>query len=209
MLAVVAAPHVAAAQEVGIRTALSIVPGAVFDSADTGPSIGAAITLDLSPRIAFEGAGTYVNRGSGLDALNIQAGLLANLANVNGRVVPFVAGGAGVYRASLDLGVPRFFGGAGGQFGPGTSLCGGTGVCPYGHVPEFYARRLGALTAPSVVDGWPTRTFTDPAFHLGTGVRLYATRQVFVRPELRGLFVVGDGRVQSLATASVALGYAF
>jgi hypothetical protein len=76
-------------------------------------------------------------------------------------------------------------------------------------MPEFYARRLGALTASNVVNGWPTRTFTDPAIHLGTGVRLYATRQVFVRPELRGLFVVGDGRVQSLAAVSVALGYAF
>lgn len=209
MLVVVAAPHVVAAQETGIQTGLSLVPGAVFDSADTGPSIGGAITLDVSPWIAFEGAGTYVDRGSGVHALDIQAGVLANLANVNGRVVPFIAGGAGVYSASIDLGAERFFGWTGGQFGPGVSLCDGTGVCPYGHIPQFYARRLGAVTAPISVNGWPTRTFTDPAFHLGTGVRWYATPQVFIRPEFRGLFVVGDRRVQSLGSASIAVGYRF
>lgn len=209
MLAVAAAPHVVAAQETDIQTGLSLVSGAVFDSADTGPSIGGAITLDISRWIAFEGAGTYVNRGDGIDVLNIQGGALANLANVNGRIIPFIAGGVGVYRATVDLGVQRFFGGAGGQFGPGASLCGGTGVCPYGHLPQFYARRLGAMAAPITVSGWPTRTFTDPAFHVGTGVRWYPTPQVFVRPEFRGLFVVGNGRVQSLGSASCGVGYRF
>lgn len=100
LLAAVAAPHVVAAQEPGIQTGVSLVPGAVFDSTDAGPSIGGAVTVDVSRWMAFEGAMTYVNRGDGIDAFNIQAGILGNLANVNGRMTPFITGGVGIYRAS-------------------------------------------------------------------------------------------------------------
>ena len=207
LIAVVTMPAAAAAQETGVRAALSVIPGAVFDSADTGPSIGGAVTFDLSPWIALEGAGALADRGAGANALTIQGGVLANLLDGNRRTVPFVAAGAGIYRASFDLSAPRYFGA--GPFGPGTSVCGGTGVCPYGSMPAFYGRRLGTVVAPSAGGPWLTRTFTDPAFHLGVGARLRLTPHLVVRPEMRGLFVVADRDVQSLGVLSLALSYRF
>jgi hypothetical protein len=208
VLALVTAPAVSTAQETGVRTALSLVPGAVFNTADAGPSVGGAVTFDLSPWLALEGIGSYVDRGSGANALTIRGGVLANLLNGDRRAVPFVTAGAGLYRASFDLAAQRFFGGAG-PFGPGASVCGGTGACPYGNLPAFYARRLGAVVAPSQGSAWPTRTFTDPAFHLGVGARLHLTSHVFVRPEFSGLFIAANRDVQSLGMTSVAFGYRF
>jgi hypothetical protein len=205
----VAAASGAAGQEAGVRTGLAIVPGAAFASADIGPSVGGAITVDLSSRVAMEINGTFADRGTGADALSVQAGLLANLISGDVRVQPFIAAGGGIYRASFDLAAQRFLGGMGGQFGPGMTACGGTGVCPYGSVPLFYGRRLGSMTAPGGDGPWATRTFTDPAFHLGGGVRINATPHVFIRPELRGLFVMADSDVQSLGTVSVGFGYRF
>ena len=204
----IAAPRIVAAQEAGIRTALSIVPGAVFNTADAGPSVGGSITVDVSPRFALEGMGSYVDRGSGAHALTVQGGVLANLVNGDRRAVPFITAGAGVYFASFDLAAQRFFGGAG-PFGPGMSVCAGTGECPYGNLPAFYGRRLGAVVAPLQGNKWPTRTFTDPAFHLGVGARLHVTPHVFVRPEFSGLFVAANRHVQSLGVTSVAFGYRF
>lgn len=206
-LTMVVVPHIAAAQGAPVRTRVSFAPGIAFDRADTGPSISGALTVDLSSRLALEGTGAFVGRGSGADAFSLQAGLLAHLLTGDGRVVPFVAGGAGLYRASFDLGAQRFFGG--GQYGPGASLCGGTGVCPYGGMPAFYGRRLRSVNAPLAGGQWPSRTFTDPAFHLGVGARVALAPHVFVRPEFRGLFVAADGDVQSLGIASVAFGYQF
>lgn len=207
--AVVAAASVASGQEVGVRTGVAVVPGAAFDSANTGPSIGGAITVELSSRFAVEGSGTYVDRGAGATALNVQAGVVANLITSNERVLPFIAAGAGVYRASFDLAAQRFFGGTGAQFGAGSSLCGGTAMCPYGNMPTFYGRRLGAMNTPGIGGTWPTRTFTDPAVHLGGGVRINLTPNVFIRPEVRGLFVVADNAVESLGAVSAAFGYRF
>jgi hypothetical protein len=203
-----AVPHLVAAQDAG-RASLWAAPGAAFSGADAGPSVGGALTIGLSPWIAVEGTGVFLNRGSGANGFNLQAAILANLLNKTHRVVPYITGGVGMYRASLDLGAPRFFGGRAGQFGPGTALCGGTGVCPYGEIPAFYARRLGIVTVPPAGAGWPTRAFTDPAFHVGAGTRIEVAPRLFLRPELRGLFVVGDGDVHSLGAASVAFGYRF
>ena len=204
----VAAASAAAGQEPGLRTGVAVVPGAAFDSADTGPSVGGAITVDLSPRFALEINGTFADRGAGADALSVQAGLLANLSSGDVRVQPFIAAGGGFYRASFDLTAQRFFGGMTGPFGPGVTPCGGTGVCPYGSVPAFYGRRMGLVTAAGADGRWTT-TFTDPAFHLGGGVRINVTPHVFIRPELRGLFVAADDDVQSLGAVSVGFGYRF
>ena len=206
--ALVAASSGAEGQEPAVRTGLAIVPGAAFDSSDTGPSVGGAITVDLSPRFALEVNGTFADRGAGADALSVQAGLLANLISGDVRVQPFIAAGGGFYRASFDPTARRFFGGMTGPFGPGMSPCGGTGDCPYGNVPAFYGRRMGPVAAAGA-DGTWTRTFTDPAFHLGGGVRINVTPHMFIRPELRGLFVAADDEVQSLGALSVGFGYRF
>lgn len=200
---------VATGQDAGPRTSLAVVSGAAFDSADTGPSVGGAMTVDLTSRFAVEGSATYLNRGTGADALNIQAGVLANLVDGGNRVVPFVAAGAGLYRASFDLAAPRFFGGLGARFGPGESLCDGAGVCPYGNMPGFYGSRLGAVSVPPPGTSWPTRTFTDPAFHLSAGARIRLTPHVLVRPEVRGLLVAGNRHALGLGSVSVGLGYLF
>jgi opacity protein-like surface antigen len=67
---------------------------------------------------------------------------------------------------------------------------------------------MGLVTAAGADGRW-TRTFTDPAFHLGGGVRINVTPHVFIRPELRGLFVTADDDVQSLGAVSVGFGYRF
>lgn len=207
--AVLAMPSISAGQEPAVRTSVAVAGGAAFDSRDTGPSLGGTITLDLSSRFAVEGSGAYLGRGPGADAFSLQAGLLANLAPRSAQIIPFIAAGAGIYRASFDLAAERFFGGAGAQFGPGMALCAGTGVCPYGNMPAFYGRRLGAVSTPAAGAAWPTRTFTDPAFHMAAGARIPVTTHVLIRPEIRGLFVVANSTVHSIGALSVGLGYEF
>lgn len=191
------------------RVSIWIGPSVVSGASDTGPAVSGSVGIELSRWAALEGAGTYFDRGAATDALGLHASLLVNLKPDARRVLPYAAAGVGIYRASFDLDAPSYFGGMGGQFGPGTSFCGGTGDCPYGQMPAFYGRRLGGVMTPASGARFGTRTFTDPAASMGAGARIDVTSHVFVRPDARLLFVFGDGQTETLGTVSIAFGYRF
>lgn len=93
--------------------------------------------------------------------------------------VPFVSGGMGVYSASFEAG--------------------STGI------PEFYSQRM---TPPGVPSGSAER-FTDPAFVVGGGVSIFASRNVSVRPEVETIWLRSDGRNYVVTTAMVRFAYHF
>ncbi len=74
-----------------------------------------------------------------------------------------------------------------------------------GEIPAFYRRRLGA--GGGTFD--ERRTFTDPTFVVGTGVDVALSRTVTVRPDVRALFVLNDGRHDTVYLATVSLGFRF
>ena len=198
----------------------------------TGPVLGAAVTYDLNDWFAVEGTGAYFNRGSGADAVSANASLLVNVFPASRKTVPYFAIGGGVYRASFDLGNTRFFGGMGQQFRPGTQLVPARGMDDFGmiaggyngpvvwegrpngatftspHMPAFYANRIGVMTIPA--DGrWGLRSFTDPAFVIGGGVRLGLTPHLSVRPDFRAITVFGGAHMNTLGAFSLNVGYRF
>ena len=198
----------------------------------TGPVLGGAVTYDLNDWFAVEGSGAYFNRGSGADAVSVNASLLVNVLPASRKTVPYFAMGGGVYRASFDLGNGRFFGAMGQQFGPGTQLVPVRGMAGFGmmtggysgpavwegrwdgaaftspHMPAFYANRMGIMTVPA--DGrWGMRSFTDPALVIGGGVRLGLTPHLSVRPDVRAVTVFGGAHMNTLGAFSLNLGYRF
>lgn len=181
--------------------------GASSGSSETGVAVGGAVSVGLTGRFAFEGAGQYFGRGAGERAFTVSGGLLADLVPDSRETVPYLAAGVGWYHSSLDLGNARFFGGL--NLGPGVPVCGGgfgPGNCGYGVVPNFYARRLGSVVSP-VGRGWPTVGFNDPAVHLGVGARMRLSDHVYVRPDVRVLWVFSGGARQAVSVFTFALGY--
>jgi hypothetical protein len=99
-------------------TTLNISGGVAADASETRPLASTAVGWEITPAIAIEGSGYWLDR-SGADvfaaALKVQAGLL-----VPHTAVPFLEAGVGLYRASFD---------------PAAST-----------VPDFYRRRIAANT---------------------------------------------------------------
>lgn len=221
----------------GPTTTVSAILGGASTSNDTGPAIGGAIAVDLNRWFSVEGEGLYANQGSGADALIVTGSVLLNVLPLGGRVVPYAAAGAGLYRASFDLSHERFLGGVAAGFGPGTSVCAapgtsgpgpgagfgagrgfgpGTGTCPndlnlawgVGELPNFYGQRLGVLTVPTG-QAWETRTFTDPSLSLGGGVRFDVTDHFMIRPDARVLLVFAEGDTYTVGRFGINVGYKF
>jgi hypothetical protein len=198
----------------------------------TGPALGGAVTFDLNDWFAVEGAGAYFDRGSGADAISVNASLLVNVLPSSRKTVPYFAIGGGVHRASFDLGNNRFFGVMGQQFGPGAQLVPVRGMAGFGmmsgsyngpavwegrwdgatftapHMPAFYANRMGIMTVPGN-GNWGMRSFTDPALVIGGGVRLALTPHLAVRPDFRAITVFGGGHMNTIGAFSLNLGYRF
>lgn len=101
-------------------TTLNISGGVATDSAATRPFAGTSVGWEITPAIAIEGSGYWLDRSSGADgfaaALKVQTGLI-----VPHTAVPFLEAGVGLYRASFD---------------PVTSL-----------IPDFYRRRMAAIAS--------------------------------------------------------------
>jgi hypothetical protein len=221
-----------AQSDIAPRTAISFVGGFGSTTRTTGVALGGSVLFDLNDRTSLEAEGTYVDRGTGADALRASSSLLVNLVSASKQIVPYAAVGGGVYRASFDLANPRFLGPVGTQFAAGSVVCPtpGTGMgpghraglgtgsetCPAtgagywgaGQMSGFYARRLGALVVP-VGGAWETRSFTDPAVSVGGGVRVNVTERLMLRPDLRALVVFTDGETHTLGVFVVNLGYRF
>jgi Outer membrane protein beta-barrel domain len=105
-------------------TTLNGFAGVAVDSSQRGPAVGGAVGWEVTPGLAIEGSGSWVEFGHGTNAFG---GALKVRARLFGhrRVDPFVQGGVGLYRAT---------------FGPGDT-----------EVPAFYQRRLtGQLTGRDV-----------------------------------------------------------
>ena len=212
--------------------AVGLLGGFSGGAGDTGGSVGGAMTFDLSDRIAVEGRGVHMQRGSGLTGFELTGTALLTIARSE-RATPYVALGGGLYRARFDLGDNRFFGQMNSQFAPGTRFVPIGGMSGFGmmtpgmsfngelwtdawtgttftssQMPMFYANRIGQMTIPA--DGrWAMRSFTDPALTLGGGMHLHVTDRLDVRPDLRALVAFTNGDRLVLTTMTVGVGYRF
>jgi hypothetical protein len=92
-------------------TTLNVFGGASSDGSQAGLTAGMAMGWDATPRLAFEGSGSWLDRGNGANAF-------AAVAKVQGRlrsarpVVPFVEAGFGMYRAWFEpdsTSIPEFY----------------------------------------------------------------------------------------------------
>jgi hypothetical protein len=218
--------------EIAPRIAVSFVGGTGFTASTTGVALGGSWLFDVNDRASVDAQGTYLDRGRGTDAISVSGSLLVNLLPARERIVPYAAVGGAMYRTSFDLANPAFLGPVGAQFGPGSVVCPapgtgvgpgpgmgfgpGTGTCPatvagywgVGHMPDFYARRLGPMNVP-MGGAWETRSFMDPAVSLGGGIRFNVTEHLMVRPDIRALVVFANGETDTVGVFGVQLGYRF
>lgn len=207
-----------------VTTSLAVAPGVATGSSDTGVALAGALSFDLTDRVTVEGTVGMANRGPGAGAVYAAGSLLFQLLPPGHLAVPYVAVGAGLYRAGFDLNHQRFFGGMGTTYAPGTVMTPLTGMHGFGmmggslnqtlgtfypgQMPAFYAQRMGVMSVP-VNNGWGMRGFTDPAVSIGGGVTIGLTEQLFLRPDARALVVFGNGDNYTVAVVTVGLGYRF
>src|SRR6187431_747395 len=90
-----------AQSETSPGTAVSFGGGVASTNSVTGAVLGGSVLHDVNEWVAFEGEGSYLDRGAGADALSASGSLLINMMPSRGRVVPYAAVGGGVYRASF------------------------------------------------------------------------------------------------------------
>lgn len=170
-----------------------------------GAAVGGTLVRDLSPRLALEATGSFLNRGMGENGLNLSASLLVNLRPGREKAVPYLAVGGGVYRASFDMGNSRFTGPMGyGMMGGGPY---DAGRWNYGQMPMFYGNRMG----PAEQDGraYGHRSFTDPALSLGGGIKVDLGSRLSLRPDARALVVASGGDTYTVGLFTVNFGYRF
>jgi hypothetical protein len=94
-------------------------------------------------------------------------------------VMPFLTGGAGLRHASFDA--------------------------EKSEIPEFYARRFvdrGRIAGTR-------QSVTDPAFVVGGGALIFASRNVSVRPEIGVMLVPRDSETAVITTFTIRLAYHF
>lgn len=123
----------------GRGTTLTAFAGAAVDAVRTRPIIGGAIGWEMTPRLALEGGGLWVDQAGG-DAFAASLTLQAELWPGR-RTVPFVQAGVGLYRTAIDRDAQD--------------------------IPNFYRRRLGpgaptatrTFTDPSLVFGGGVNLF--------------------------------------------------
>lgn len=159
-------------------TTLSVFGGGAFTSNHEAPLIGAALGWEFTPRLAVEGGAAWLRWNERSDGFS--ADLRVRVPILSARpVVPYIAGGVGLHRASFDS--------------PGDDL------------PPFYrARATGSRPRLGA-----TAAFTDPTLVLAGGLDIFVTRTMAVRPDVSAAVVMRDGRTRTLATAAIHLAYHF
>lgn len=184
------------------------------------------MTFNLTDRIALEGNGLFSMAHGGMDAQSVTGNLLFNLlpARETERVVPYVAGGLGLYRAAFDMdemGFANFMsqnpgysnmmslpgGGFGMMQGGSSTYVAGSPVFTPATMPRFYANRMGVLTPTNGRFGM--RSFTDPAVSFGGGVQIRAGRHLVVRPDARVIVAIANGGQRAVGVVTMGLGYGF
>lgn len=160
-------------------TTVNVFGGAARTGDARAAAAGAALGWELTPRVAVEGTGTWLDWGHGTSAF--AAAMTARLAVVTPRpFAPFATAGIGVYHASFDR----------------------TGAA----MPMFYQRRW--MMRPSQV-GSRAITFTDPSIVAGGGVTLHVSRNWTLRPEIMATMILQEARQFIVTTGAVRLGYHF
>ena len=206
--------------------------GVSAGSGDAGASTGGVLAFDVTDRLAVEGRGIYMQRGSGAHGLEMTGTMLLTIAR-SGKAAPYVALGGGLYRADFDLGNDRFLGQMGAEFAAGTRFLPVEGTHGFGmmnsgmsfngnmwtdtwtgpmftntQMPMFYADRIGQMSIPSD-SRWGTRTFTDPALTFGGGIRVDLTNRLYLKPDVRALVVFANSDRLVLTNMVVGIGYRF
>jgi hypothetical protein len=211
---------------------LAVTGGMTSMSPGHSGTLGGAMIVDLSDRIALEVSGNWLAGGHGSDGLTMGGGVILSLRSHLARTVPFVSAGAAAVRASFDMDDRAFLGRMSGQFGPGAWMVPFAGS-PHGgmmqgayngpgywhgqwsgptvdltKMPMFYQQRMGVMRMGQ--DGrWGMRSFTDPALSVGGGVRFNVSERLYIRPDARALVVVGDGDTHTIGTFTIGLGMTF
>jgi hypothetical protein len=204
--ALVLAAPVARAQEVVKvpRRDTTMLFGLGFSAgaSETGAALRVGVDRVVHPRVTLELTGTYLDRGLRAESWTVHAGARLSLADKGERFAPYVAAGAGVYRASFE----RVGHGMSDQAGAACMGPGRTEAC-YGSMPAFYADRVRRETDRQ---SWPDRRqFTDPAVAVGLGVRWDVAPHVYLVPDARALLVFGDGDSDAVGVFTVSVGYRF
>lgn len=207
--------------------------GLTATSPGRGAALGGAIVIDVTDRVAVEVTGSWLDRARGSNGMTVGGSLLLNLVPQGHAAVPFVALGAAVVRTTFDMDDGIFLGGMSSQFGPGATMVpfqgmgqGGMMQGPYtgpdhwtgtwttgptvdlSSMPMFYQQRLGPMQMGA--DGrWGMRSFADPAFSLGGGVRFDVTERLYLRPDARALLVLADGDRHTVGMFTLGVGVRF
>jgi hypothetical protein len=196
----------------------------------TSGSIGGSFVYEATRHVAVAVDADYISVSDWAETFSLTGSVMVAPGHDgwSGDVVPYVLGGVGYHRFSVDLGSPRLLGpigpgvpvgdrfcaGRGMGFGPGAGSSVG-GMCTgaqqtwgVGDLPEFYARRLGDLVVPAS-RRWPTRVFGDPAITAGGGIRIAVSDKVIVAPEARLWIVVANGHARTSGLFGATVGYRF
>ena len=100
-VAATASAQTAAMNPWGRGTTLELFGGAATTSPDTTGTFGAAVGWELTQRFEIQGAGAWFAQRHRADEFAAGFRLLTNLTRPS-RIVPYVAGGAGLYRGTFD-----------------------------------------------------------------------------------------------------------
>lgn len=213
------------------RAAVSFTGGLGSGASETGIALGGSVLFDVTDLLAVEGAATYLDQGTAVDAFAASASLLLNFRSREQRAVPYGALGLAMYQTRYQLASGRFLGPTHGEYQPGAILCPAPGSgaaatpfsgymhdepCPanaagywgVGEMPLFYARRLGALAFPA--NGtWESQRFTDAAISVGGGLRLNISERIMLRPDARAVVIFDKGDTHTVGVFGVNVGYRF
>lgn len=159
-------------------TTLNLFGGIAATSNDRGPLAGGALGWEITPRIALEGSGAWFEWGHRAHAFGAALRALVPLATSR-PVIPFLAGGVGLYRASFRAADTK--------------------------MPDFYRRRI--VDQPERFGA--STTFTDPSLVFGGGVNVFASRHVAIRSDVDATVVMRNSRARVIMTAAVHLAYHF
>ncbi len=164
--------------------------------------------IALSQRLALEGSGAYLDRGSGASAASLSGSLVLNLGSGYGNAVPYIVGGVGFHRAAFDTRDPRFSGPApAGEMGLGRYrhvMDGSPAGWDLGALPPFYAARVEGAIARDGRDG--SRGFADPALAAGAGVRIRFGGSWSAREDVRVQVLIRSGQAYAVWSFTIQFG---
>jgi hypothetical protein len=86
-------------------TTISGFGGFGSDATGSGSLFGGSVGWDVSPRVAIEGAGGWMQFDGNSDTFSAALKARVNILGP-GRAVPFVSAGIGLYHASFEMGAP-------------------------------------------------------------------------------------------------------